>query len=147
MMPTAAKLIAAIGFAILGYLAAELVKPHMPAGTQFGIFSFVCAAIGLLCGWLVMGGLVGEGWVRASGYGIRVSATLVFWAILLFSIYEMVRRATKLRYDGPMEAIVAVFGIGLEYGRVLLSPDVLGALLIGGALIGIVSEWATRRWS
>lgn len=146
-MPTAAKLVAAIGFAILGYVAAELVKTHMPPGTQFGVFSLVCGAIGLLCGWLVMGNLAGDGWVKASGYGIRVSATLVFWALLLFSIYEMIRRATKLRYDGPMEAITAVFAIGIDYGRVLVVPDVLAVLLIGGAVIGTVVEWSARRWS
>lgn len=145
-MPTAAKLIAAVGFAILGYVAAELVKAHMPEGTQFGLFSLVCAGIGLLCGWLVMGDLVGEGWVRASGFGIRVSVTLVFWALLFFAIYEMVRRATKMRYDGVTEAITAVFAIGLEYGRILLAPDVLAALLIGGAAIGILTESAARRW-
>jgi hypothetical protein len=145
-MPTAAKLIAATGFAILGYFAAELVKTHMPEGTQFGAFSMVCGAIGLLCGWLVMGGLVGDGWVKASGYGVRVSVTLVFWALLFFSIYEMVRRATKLRYDGPMEAITAVFAIAIEYGRVLIAPDVLALLLIGGGAIGVVAEWSSRRW-
>lgn len=146
-MPTAAKLIAAIGFALLGYVAAELVKTHMPEGTQFGAFSAVCGAIGLLCGWLVMGGLVGDGWVRAMGYGMRVSVTLVFWALLFFSIYEMVRRATKLRYDGPMEAITAVFAIGIEYGRILVAPDILAVLLIGGGLLGVISEWSARRWS
>lgn len=146
-MPTAARLLAAIGFLLIGYFGAEVVKPHMPEGTQFGAFSFVCAGIGLLTGWIVMGGLVGEGMVRAAGYGVRVSVTLVFWALLLFAIYEMLRRATKMRYDGPMEALTAVFGIGLEYGRYLLAPDVLAVLLGGGVLVGMLSEWAARRWS
>ncbi len=40
-----------IAFLLIGYFGAEVVKPHMPEGTQFGAFSFVCAGIGLLTGW------------------------------------------------------------------------------------------------
>src|SRR6056297_1256011 len=104
-MPTAAKLLAAVAFAALGFLAAETVKPHMVEGTQFGVFSYICAGIGALCGWMVMGGLVGAGYRAAAGYGVRTAATLVFWALLGFSIYEMILRATKMRYDGPMDAL------------------------------------------
>lgn len=146
-MPTAAKLIAGLGFLLLSYLAAEVSKPYLPEGTQFGFYSYVSAVIGGLTGWIVMGGLVGEGIVRGAGYGVRVSFTVVFWALLVFSIYEMVIRATKLRYDGPMEALTAVFSIALEYGGVLLAPAVLAVLILGGALIGTVTEWAARRWS
>ncbi|QLQ18429.1 MAG: TrgA family protein [Exiguobacterium profundum] len=32
----------------------------MPEGTQFGWFSEISAGIGFLCGWIVMGGLVGR---------------------------------------------------------------------------------------
>ncbi|NUB45158.1 TrgA family protein [Fertoebacter nigrum] len=145
-MPTAAKLVAAIVFAALGFMAAELFKPAMPEGTQFGLFSPICAGIGLLCGWIVMGPLAGRGTWAAMGSGVRTAATIAFWALLGFSIYEMVLRSMKLRYDGPMEAVLAVFDLMLERGRLMLMPDLLGLLLLGGLLGGVLVEWAGRRW-
>ncbi len=41
-MPTAAKLVAAVLFAMTGFLAAESFKPQMPEGTAFGAFSRLC---------------------------------------------------------------------------------------------------------
>lgn len=145
-MPTAARLIAALAFAVVAWFAAEAVKPYMTEGTQFGLFSQLSAAIGAVCGWKVMGGLVGHGYVGAAGYGVRVSATIVFWALLLFSTYEMVIEATKKRYDGPMEALTSIFAIALDYGRALLNVDVAGILLVGGMIAGVLAEWGSRRW-
>lgn len=145
-MPTAAKLFAAVAFAIVGYLAAEAFKPAMPEGTQFGVFGLVCAGIGALCGWFIMGRLAGLGYYAASGFGARTSVTLVFWALLAFSLREMILRSTKLRYDGPMEALTAALALMLEYGRLMLTPEVLGTLLVGGLLGGVLTEWAAKRW-
>jgi hypothetical protein len=50
-------------------------------------------------------------------------------------------------YDGPMEAVLGVFEIMLDYGRMMLQPDVLGVLAVGGILGGMLAEWAGRRWS
>ena len=145
-MPTAAKLFAAIAFAVVAYLAAELFKPAMPEGTQFGFFSIICAVIGLLNGWLVMGALVGRGMTAAMGFGVRTSVTIAVWALLGFSIYEMILRSMKMRYDGPMEAILAVFDLMLERGQLMLTPEVLGTLFVGGILGGLLAEWAGRQW-
>jgi hypothetical protein len=145
-MPTAAKLVAALAFALVGYFAANAVKPVMPEGTQFGWFSELTAGIGLLCGWIVMGGLTGRSYGEAAASGVRVSATIVFWALLGFSIYEMVLRSTKLRYDGPMEALLAVFALMLDYGSYLGTAAIIGILAVGGVVAGIAAEWAGRRW-
>ncbi|MDN5788482.1 TrgA family protein, partial [Pseudorhodobacter sp.] len=69
-MPTISKLVAAFAFAIVAAFAAELFKPQMPEGTQFGYFTVICAVIGLICGWRVMGNLVGRGYRAAMGYGL-----------------------------------------------------------------------------
>lgn len=145
-MPTAAKLFAAVVFAVVGYLAAEAYKPGMPEGTQFGLFSELTAFIGLLCGWMVMGVLAGQGYGRAAGYGLRTSATLVFWALLLFSVYEMILRSMKMRYEGPMEALVGVFDLMLQHGLLVLTVPVLAVLAAGGVLGGWAAEFAGRRW-
>lgn len=146
-MPTAAKLVAAVMFAAVGFLAAQAYVPSLPEGTQIGFLREICAMLGLVIGWFVMGRLVGKGYVEAVGFGIRTSVTVLFWAVLGFSIYEMILRSTKMMYDGPMEALLGVFDLVIYYGKMMGSPEFIGTLLIGGVLGGIAAEWAGRRWS
>jgi hypothetical protein len=54
-MPKAARLVAALAFAALGYLAAEVFKNTMPERTVWGYFNPISAVIGLLCGWGIIG--------------------------------------------------------------------------------------------
>ena len=146
-MPTAAKMFAALAFAFLGFFTSGLIVPLMPEGTQFGYFSAVTAAVGALTGWLVMGGLTGHDYRAAAGSGIRVSLTMVFWCLLILSIYEMVIQSMDLRYKGPFEAVLGVFDIAFGYVLIMMTPMVVGTLLIGGAICGMVTEWSARRWS
>ncbi|MEZ5911927.1 MAG: TrgA family protein [Paracoccaceae bacterium] len=147
-MPTAAKLIAAITFAVIAFVAAETMKPHLPEGTQFGQFSLICAGIGAAVGWTVMGELAGRGMRAAMGYGIRTSVTIGFWALLGFSVYEMIQRSLDLRYNGLSEGVEGAMQLILDYGAVLLQAhDVLAVLLAGGLLGGLLTEFVSRRWT
>jgi hypothetical protein len=145
-MPTAARLVAALVFAAVSLLAASIYIPLLPEGTQARWFPAVSAAIGALTGWLVMGRLVGRGSTAAMGFGVRTAVTTVFWVGLLFSVREMVLRSMNLRYDGPMEAVTGTFDIALEYGLLLLDPQLLAVLGLGGLLGGLAAELAARRW-
>jgi hypothetical protein len=146
-MPTAGKLVAAVFFAILGFLMAEAYKHVMPPETQFGKFSLITAAIGLLCGWLIVGSLTGRGYGRAWGLGIRTAITIVAWATLGFSLYEMILRSMKGRYGGsPMEALTGAVKLILEYGQKMADQQFLLTLFIGGIIGGLATEWASRRW-
>lgn len=145
-MPTAAKIVGAVCFAIFGYLAAIAVIPVLPEGTQIGRMREICAALGLLNGWFVMGRLTGDGYRAGIGAGIRTAITVVIWALIVFAIYEMVLRSTNLRYDGPMEAVTAAFGLMLDYGKLLLTKEIIGTILIGGGIGGAITEWAGGRW-
>lgn len=145
-MPTAAKLVAALAFAAVAFAAATAYVPRLPEGTQATWFPPLSALIGALTGWMVMGPLAGRGWGASAGYGLRTSATVVFWAALLFSIREMVLRSMNKRYDGPMEAVVGTFDIMLDYGARMLDARVLGVLVAGGILGGLAAEVAARRW-
>lgn len=145
-MPTAAKIVGAISFAIFGYFAALAVIPVLPEGTQIGRMREISAFIGLLNGWFVMGRLTGNGYRSGIGSGIRTAITVVIWALIVFAIYEMVLRSTKLRYDGPMEAVTAAFGLMLEYGKLLLTKEIIGTILIVGGICGAITEWAGKRW-
>ncbi len=146
-MPTAAKLVSAVLFAALAFLAADLYVPGMPGNPAVAYFREGCAVIGMLCGWMVMGRLVGKGMVAAAGSGFRTSATILFWCLLGFAVYEMVEKSTKKIYDGPMEAMLAIFDIMVKYGKLALTPEVLGTLAVGGMLGGLLAEWVSRRAS
>ena len=50
------------------------------------------------------------------------------------------------RFDGPMDAVVGIFGVGVDYLMQTLAWDVIAVLVVGGALAGILAEWAARRW-
>lgn len=145
-MPTAARLFAAAAFAAIGFFAAEVYKPGLPPETQFGRFTLICTLIGILCGWLVMGRLAGRGMRAAFGSGLRTSANMVFYAMLVFSVYEMVQRSLRKRYDGVFEAVIGTFDIALAYGAALLRPEPLIILVLGGIAGGALSEWSSRRW-
>jgi hypothetical protein len=145
-MPKAARLVAALAFAALGYLAAEVFKNTMPERTVWGYFNSISAVIGLLCGWGVMGGLVGRGYQAAIGFGLRTMVQAVLLVVIVFSIYEAVLRSTRMRYDGPMEAVLGMFQFTLEYLNKMATQPMVGTLLLGGILGGVAAEWANRRW-
>ena len=145
-MPTTAKLVAAAFFAVIGWLAANAHIPALGENAAIGYFREISALIGLVVGWSVMGSLVGQGYADAVGSGLRTSVTLAFFALLIFSTVLMFRETTRMSYDGPMEAVLGVFELMLEHGRKMLTPGGLGVLVVGGALGGVLTEWAARRW-
>jgi hypothetical protein len=146
-MPTAAKMVAAVMTALTLFLAAESAKAGLPHGTPAAYFSPIVAGIGFLTGWIVLGPLVGRGYVASLGYGLRAAVTSVFWALLLFSLWDMIELSIKKRYDGPFDALLGVCSLMVENGRLVLLPDVLVALGVGAVLSGLFAEWAGRRWN
>ncbi|MCE6951613.1 TrgA family protein [Cereibacter sphaeroides] len=145
-MPTAAKLFAALAFAALGYIGAMLFVDRLPEGTPAGLFGPGGAAIGLVCGWMISGAMAGRGYVASMTTGVRTAATIVFFALLAYSLYVMVIRALRMLYHGPMEAILGVFQLMLDHGRLLVTPEILATLVVGGMIGGSAAEWAGRRW-
>lgn len=145
-MPTAAKLVAALMFAAVGWAAAEAFMPLIPERTQWGAFQPICAALGLLCGWRVMGPRAGRGWSTAIGVGLSTAAVLLGVALLLFSGREMILRSLDRRYGDALEATVGTFGIMLENAALMADVRFLGTLLLGGIVSGLASEAAGRIW-
>lgn len=146
-MPTGTKLIAALAFAAVAYVAAQQVRGQMPEGTDMGLFSEMMAVIGAFCGWIVMGKRAGEGLTFSLSAGLLTSVSIVFWGLLIFSTRQMLIFSTKRRYDGPTEAVVDTFRIAIEYASTIAIPGIIITLLIGGVLGGWAAEWASRRYS
>ena len=145
-MPTAGRLLGALAFALVGLLGATVFRPLMPPSTEFGNFTPICAALGALCGWNVMGPRAGRGWRLAAGAGLSTSAVLLVVALFLFAGREMMQRSLRGRYDGPMEATVATFGVVLEYAALMVDARFLAVMVLGGLVGGFVAEAAERRW-
>jgi len=145
-MPTAAKALAACWFAGVGVVAAEAFKPLMPPETVFGMFVPICAALGVIAGWRVAGAHAGHGYNAAVTTGLRTSVTLLFWALLLFSLREMLLRSMNRRYSGPTEALVGTFDIVIDNVALMGDPAFIGALVVGGIGGGLFAEWGARRW-
>jgi hypothetical protein len=145
-MPTGAKLIAAVAFALIGWLAARAYIPALPESTRTGYFPEIMAALGFLLGWLTLGPHVGRGYSEAASLGLRTSLLLVFWGLVGFSIYFMVQRSTKMIYDNVGAAVLDVPLLMMQYGRMMWSTEFIGILALGGLLGGIATEFGGRRW-
>jgi hypothetical protein len=145
-MPTAAKLVAAICLAALGWVASEVIRPLFPDTTVFGIFNYVNVVIGALCGWFVVGSRAGRGFSAAIANGLTGGVALVFWGLFVQATNTMVADALRRHFDTPMEAVVGIFENGLEYGQKMLDPTVIVTLLVGSVVVGIIAEVAAGRW-
>jgi hypothetical protein len=145
-MPTGAKAMAAISFAVVGFITALAYIPNMPEAGRAGSLPMMVAVLGAIVGWRVMGTSVGKGYFRAIGSGWKTIVVLVFFALLFSAIYEMLQLSVRMRYDGPLDAILDVFQRMMDRSVPLLTVPVLGAMVIGGAIAGMLTENASRRW-
>ncbi|KPP84468.1 MAG: hypothetical protein HLUCCO07_05055 [Rhodobacteraceae bacterium HLUCCO07] len=146
-MPSTARLIAAFCLMVIAWIVTEQVMAVMPSETQFGYFRLVNLVIAALCGWVVIGGRLGTDYVTSLSIGLTGVAAMVFWALFVQAFNEMLRLALSRRYGGPVEAVVDVFQLGIDYGANLLHVHILATLFVGGLLAGVVSEFVHRRWT
>ncbi|NCQ22862.1 MAG: tellurium resistance protein [Rhodobacteraceae bacterium CG17_big_fil_post_rev_8_21_14_2_50_63_15] len=146
-MPTTAKLVAAIGLGIVGWVGSDMIRPLMPADTSFGWFNYVNLVLGALCGWVVTGKRVGFGWAEGFSAGLTGVGALVVWGLFAQSFAEMLSRSLDRRYTGPVEGLTAMVELAVEFGTYLLNGPLIGFLCVGGILTGLVAEWVARRWS
>ena len=145
-MPTAAKLAAALCFAVVGWVLADYFALTMPDASSVGPIRPGAAVLGLIIGWRVMGPSVGKGYVEAAGSGIKTSVVLGFFALLFLSLKEMLEKSVKQLYSGALDAILDVFVTMAQRAEGLLSLGVIGTMLIGGIVGGLLAESASRRW-
>lgn len=145
-MPTAARLVAALCLALVALAVSLEVMPRMPESTDFGYFVPLNIALGLVCGWVVTGRHVRLGFFGALNNGIAGVAVLVFWGLVVQGGYEMFRLAMNRRYHGPLEAIYGIFELSVGYAQVLLAPEIIATLVIGGILSGLITELAGKMW-
>lgn len=145
-MPTASRLVAALWFAAMGWLAANAHIPALGPSVAFGYFREITAVIGLLCGWQIIGNARDGSYVDGISTGLKTAIVIAFFTLLLFSGWAMIRNSMRGRYDGPLDAVLATFDLMLENLLTMGSIGVLGVMIIGGFLGGVFSYAAARRW-
>lgn len=145
-MPTAARLVAAFALAVLALIVSGQIMGLMPEGTSFGYFAYINAGLGAVTGWQLMGKRVGRGVVGAINNGITGMAVMVMAGLVLQGAAKMFKLAHRHIYDDPFEAVGDVFANALEYFFVMSVPHVIFTLVVGGAICGLLTENAARRW-
>ncbi|MFP3382809.1 TrgA family protein [Tritonibacter sp. SIMBA_163] len=145
-MPTAARLVAAFALAALAFVLSGQIMPLMPDDTDFGYFTHVNMGLALVVGWRVIGPRAGRGLVPGINNGLTGTAVLVLLALVLQGAVEMFRLANRHIYDGPFEALAAIFTIALEYFFIMAVPSVLVTFVLGGVVVGFATETANKRW-
>ncbi|MEM1006235.1 MAG: TrgA family protein [Pseudomonadota bacterium] len=145
-MPSASRLVASVCLVILAFIVSSQIIANGEEGKDYGYFTAVNMLLGWVCGWKIMGKRAGRGWTAGINNGLTGVASLVFWALFVQGCYEMFRLAMRHRYDGPFEAVIAIFKIGIDYGRLLIVPEILITLAVGAVVTGVATEIASRRW-
>ncbi|NOD29763.1 TrgA family protein [Ruegeria atlantica] len=145
-MPTASRLVAAVCLVVLAFLVSGMVIDNGEEGKDYGYFTYVNMALGAICGWKIMGKRAGRGWTAGINNGLTGVASLLFWALFVQGCYRMFDLAMRNRYGGPFEAVMAIFSIGIDYGKQLIYPEILVALAIGAVVAGLATEQASRKW-
>ena len=145
-MPTAAKLIAAIFFAVTTMIASELFKPYMPDGYQFGYFTYMNGAIAASVGWKLIGGRAGNGVTSAINNGVTALVALVLVLLFTHSFRLMILQSTGIGYGSLNEALQDVVQKMVDHGLLLLNTDILVAFGLGTFVTAFLAEAASRRW-
>ena len=145
-MPTFARLVGGVLFAGLAYYASLLIVPLFPPEEQLGWFREVNAGVGLVVGWRLMGARAGDGYSNAIGLGLTTSVMMVVVALLIHSTVVMIQNSLRFAYDTAPEAVIGVFELMLDHAFLMSTMEIWGTILIGGVVIGILTEIVARRF-
>lgn len=145
-MPTAARLVAALSFGLLGYLVAVRAVATLPENAQVGWFREILAGFGLALGWMILGPSAERRLSVALAAGLTTSAALAVTGVGFVAIYQMLVKSMHNFYSGPMQATEAAFDLAWKRGQVLADPVVLVLLVCGGVAAGALARGAARLW-
>tara|TARA_R110002051_G_scaffold25371_4_gene61961 strand:- start:21770 stop:22210 length:441 start_codon:yes stop_codon:yes gene_type:complete len=144
-MPTAARLTAAILFAIVGYFIYNAMVPSFGETVIPSYLLPLCLGAGIWSGWVLCGPKA-QGVRSGIGTGFTAIVAMVFLILFVLSFVQMIQLSLRRRYDGPVEAIVDVFAIMYENMLMFASPDMGFTLFVGGLIAGLLSGVMGKRF-
>ncbi len=144
-MPTAARMTAAILFGLLALAFAVEAGPYFPEAKEPQYWLYLNGAAGAVVGWMLCGTKAGNGYRPGLANGITTIVATLFAVFFIMSFVDMIKKSLRRSYDGPVEAVVNVFEIMLEWVPTFLVQD-LGVLIFGGAIMaGLITEFVGKR--
>lgn len=145
-MPTAARLVGAISFTFLAFVISTMIIPLLPEGTKTDSLWMLNCAVGLFCGWKVMGPRGVGTRVDALAGGVTTALVAFLLALFLHASIRMVHLSLRKIYKGATEAVVAVFDISLNWALLFMTTEVITTLIAGGIFCGYLSWKAGKHW-
>lgn len=145
-MPTAGRLAGAITFALFGWYLAGITIPFFPEGNAPDYWIPAAAGISLIVGWRIAGKSAGKGYNTAVATGITCAAAIGFCLIFVLSFNQMISNAMRLRYGGPMEAVVNVASLMTEFGALFYDWRLIITLFVGGIVCAFITEFFGQRY-
>ncbi|OYU19731.1 MAG: hypothetical protein CFE34_03695 [Rhodobacteraceae bacterium PARR1] len=146
-MPTAAKLMGALLFALIGAAVALRLPAYLPEGMKIGLLLPITLSVSGLLGWRLAGPRSGQqSYSEAAATGLMTVTVTVVTLLLIFGLLEMLRLTQRMIYKGPMEAVIGIFEQAMKFAPHLWHSDLLLVMGIGGLLAGLACEVAGRRW-
>lgn len=145
-MPTAARLVALVCLALVGWSMASIAAPLVKAGDDGDVWFGGFALAGAIAGWTKLGKNVGNPTFKAAFNGM--SAVIYGFLIVVMmstvaAIWDGMGYHAYRTIDDLLAGLTSNVLIYLSYAR---NPDILVYGAIGGALSGIIAEMAHRRW-
>lgn len=144
-LPTFAGLVAAILLALLGVAVSELTRAYFDEGTPLTWLHPVAALMGLIVGWFFTGPKLQKGKGNPVAIGLTSSVVQALLTMFVFASDLMLTRALRNSYRTVMEAVAGVFEAMIDYGERVAQPDVVVSILVGGVIVGFVTNWVARR--
>ena len=146
-MPTAAKLVGSLLFALLGFLVTRLAEPLMEGLSTVSSAAMINAAIGAGVGWFIAGPRAGGGWRAGLDNGLTTTICGLFLTIGTQGAIFMLRMAMRGHYRDPMDALEAMADYWLAVAARLAVPQIVLLLVLGGLAIGLLLEITRARAS
>jgi hypothetical protein len=146
-MPTAGRLAGAVIFALFGWYLGGIMSPFFPNERPPDYIIQLCALVGLFIGWKVCGSRAGQGYRLAVSNGLTSTGAFAFVVLGALAFNEMLNNAMRNRYDGPMDAIVGMFGLMLEQGQRFLDIPFLTTVVVGGIICAFIAEFFGKRFT
>ncbi len=146
-MPSAIRLAGLVIFGLMAWVVSEQIVATLPEGTYVGNFSKFNALIGAVLGWIFLNPRIAQRASGPIGAGITAAVAILIWGLMLHSIREMIKLALRKYYDGPVDAVVGVFQLMIDYGMQIATPTIIITILVFGIVGGLVCSEVAKRWN
>lgn len=143
-MFTLLRPLAALGMALLAYLAATAYRPLDERIADAAPFEFWLAIIAAAVGWRFLGGRIGGALWHSVFVALQAVVLAAVLASALFAVQRVFVMGYARRYREPMEAFTGYFEIIGTYLMQALDRDFLLLLGLGGVVLGLVLHLLQR---